>query len=213
MHKLFRKRKGPDVVERPGFYSPRLLYWFLQFESPFTLTLFTSVDDHRHQRPSHSCTWVLRNRRSFKRCPFSTTQSSALSKSKSLKLASRYRHSLHLRMAPHNDIEAFHEVLRSSRRILALCGAGLSASSGLPTFRGPGGYWRNHDATKLATLRAFRTDPGLVWLFYGYRRHMSSTAQPNNGHKALAALAKENTDFLCLTQNVDGELQPSRSTL
>ncbi|KAG6049384.1 hypothetical protein E4U17_006847 [Claviceps sp. LM77 group G4] len=106
-------------------------------------------------------------------------------------------------MPPHNDVEAFHEVLRSSRRILALCGAGLSASSGLPTFRGPGGYWRNHDATKLATMRAFMTDPGLVWLFYGYRRHSCLRAQPNAGHRALAALAKTNSDFLCLTQNVD----------
>ena len=108
-------------------------------------------------------------------------------------------------MPPHNDVEAFHEVLRSSRRIIALCGAGLSASSGLPTFRGPGGYWRNHDATKLATMRAFMTDPGLVWLFYGYRRHTCLRAKPNAAHRALSALAKANPDFLCLTQNVDSE--------
>ncbi|PHH60377.1 hypothetical protein CDD81_1815 [Ophiocordyceps australis] len=106
-------------------------------------------------------------------------------------------------MAPHNDIDAFHEVLRSSRRILALCGAGLSASSGLPTFRGAGGYWRSHDATKLATMRAFKTDPGIVWLFYGYRRHCCLRAKPNAAHYALAALAKSKSDFLCLTQNVD----------
>ncbi|KAK5987803.1 NAD-dependent protein deacylase [Cladobotryum mycophilum] len=106
-------------------------------------------------------------------------------------------------MAPYNDVEAFHEALRSSRRILALCGAGLSASSGLPTFRGAGGFWRNYDATQLATMRAFRTDPGMVWLFYGYRRHLALKAQPNAAHKALAALARENKDFLCLTQNVD----------
>ncbi|OAQ74041.1 NAD-dependent histone deacetylase, silent information regulator Sir2 [Pochonia chlamydosporia 170] len=106
-------------------------------------------------------------------------------------------------MPPHNDVEAFHEVLRSSRRILALCGAGLSASSGLPTFRGAGGLWRMHEATKLATMRAFMTDPGLVWLFYGYRRHLALTSKPNPGHRALAALANKNPDFLCLTQNVD----------
>ncbi|CAI6081564.1 hypothetical protein V2G26_011495 [Clonostachys chloroleuca] len=103
----------------------------------------------------------------------------------------------------HNDIEAFHAVLRSSRRILALCGAGLSASSGLPTFRGAGGLWRNFDATNLATPRAFAMDPGLVWLFYGYRRHMCLKAKPNDAHKALAALAREMPNFLCLTQNVD----------
>jgi NAD-dependent SIR2 family protein deacetylase len=108
-------------------------------------------------------------------------------------------------MPRHNDIQAFHEVLRSSRRILALCGAGLSASSGLPTFRDAGGYWRNHDATKLATMEAFMMDPGLVWLFYGYRRHQSLIKQPNPGHKALAELAQRNPNFLCLTQNVDSE--------
>lgn len=108
-------------------------------------------------------------------------------------------------MAPHNDIEAFHEVLRSSRRILALCGAGLSASSGLPTFRGAGGFWRNYDATQLATVRAFKMDPGMVWLFYAYRRHLALKAEPNSGHRALAALARRNPDFLCLTQNVDSE--------
>ncbi|KAH6610633.1 nad-dependent histone deacetylase, partial [Trichoderma cornu-damae] len=106
-------------------------------------------------------------------------------------------------MAPHNDVEAFHHVLRLSRRILALCGAGLSASSGLPTFRGAGGLWRNYDATQLATVRAFKMDPGMVWLFYAYRRHLGLKAKPNAAHKALAALARQNPDFLCLTQNVD----------
>ncbi|KAK2064846.1 Sir2 family protein [Colletotrichum caudatum] len=110
-------------------------------------------------------------------------------------------------MAPRNDVAAFHEALRSSRRVLALCGAGLSASSGLPTFRGAGGIWRNHDATALATMDAFSRDPGLVWLFYAYRRHMALNAQPNPAHYALAALAEKNPDFLCLTQNVD-DLSP-----
>jgi hypothetical protein len=101
-------------------------------------------------------------------------------------------------MAPHNDVEAFHEALRSSKRILALCGAGLSA-------RGAGGLWRNHDATSLATPDAFDDDPGLVWMFYGYRRHMALRAQPNPAHYALAKLAEKNKDFLCLTQNVDSK--------
>jgi NAD-dependent SIR2 family protein deacetylase len=108
-------------------------------------------------------------------------------------------------MAPHNDVGAFHEALRSSKRILALCGAGLSASSGLPTFRGAGGLWRNHDATSLATMSAFKNDAGLVWLFYNYRRHMCLRAEPNPAHYALAALAEKNKDFLCLTQNVDSK--------
>lgn len=105
--------------------------------------------------------------------------------------------------ARHNNVEAFHEVLRSSRRILALCGAGLSASSGLATFRGAGGYWRNYDATALASYNAFKRDPGLVWLFYAYRRHMALQAKPNAAHHALTALAQKRPEFLCLTQNVD----------
>jgi len=103
----------------------------------------------------------------------------------------------------YKNVAAFHQKLRDSKRILAICGAGLSAASGLPTFRGPGGLWRNHKATELATPAAFARDPGLVWLFYAYRRHMALTAKPNAGHYALAALAKKHPDFLCLSQNVD----------
>lgn len=113
------------------------------------------------------------------------------------------------RKSPHNNMNHFHAALRSSRRIIALCGAGLSASSGLPTFRGAGGLWRNNDATALATPRAFKTDPGLVWLFYGYRRHMSLVAEPNDAHRALAALADNVDHFLCLTQNVDSRFDSS----
>ncbi|OIW24844.1 DHS-like NAD/FAD-binding domain-containing protein [Coniochaeta ligniaria NRRL 30616] len=108
----------------------------------------------------------------------------------------------------YSSLPTFHARLRSAHRILALCGAGLSAASGLPTFRGAGGYWRNHEATALATPEAFAADPGLVWLFYAYRRHMALKAVPNAGHRALAALAERaegvGVDFLCLSQNVDG---------
>lgn len=108
-------------------------------------------------------------------------------------------------MAPRTSIEDFQDLIKSSNRILALCGAGLSASSGLPTFRGAGGLWRNHDPTDLATPEAFESDPALVWLFYAWRRHLCLQAEPNAGHRALAELATRKKDFLCLTQNVDGE--------
>jgi len=87
---------------------------------------------------------------------------------------------------------------------MALCGAGLSAASGLGTFRGAGGMWRNYQATSLATPEAFEKDPGLVWLFYSYRRHMALQAKPNAGHYALTELSKKMPDFVTLTQNVDG---------
>ncbi|RYP52094.1 hypothetical protein DL768_002644 [Monosporascus sp. mg162] len=107
-------------------------------------------------------------------------------------------------MAARTSVAEFRELVNSSTRILALCGAGLSAASGLPTFRGAGGLWRNHEATSLATPEAFEADPALVWLFYAWRRHMALKARPNRGHYALAELAKKKDGFLCLTQNVDG---------
>ncbi|KAM3428589.1 hypothetical protein MY4824_008737 [Beauveria thailandica] len=72
-------------------------------------------------------------------------------------------------------------------------------------FAAPGGYWRNHDALQLDTPQAFKADPGMVWLFYGYRRHTALRAKPNPVHQAMAALARENKDFLCLMQNVDSK--------
>ncbi|KAH6690691.1 Sir2 family protein [Plectosphaerella plurivora] len=106
---------------------------------------------------------------------------------------------------PSSDVAAFHALLsrNPSPRILALCGAGLSASSGLPTFRGAGGLWRNKEAVALANFDAFTRDPAQVWLFYAYRRHAALTVKPNAAHRALAALAEKQEHFLCLTQNVD----------
>ncbi|KAJ5105772.1 SIR2 family histone deacetylase [Penicillium alfredii] len=102
------------------------------------------------------------------------------------------------------DLQSFTEYLRGCKRILALLGAGISASSGLPTFRGAGGLWRSYDATSLATPEAFEANPGLVWQFYSYRRHMALKAEPNKAHYALAELSKKNKDFITLSQNVDG---------
>jgi NAD+-dependent protein deacetylase sirtuin 5 len=102
------------------------------------------------------------------------------------------------------QIESFKKHLESSDSILALLGAGLSAASGLPTFRGAGGMWKNHEATSLATEEAFEEDPGLVWQFYSHRRHMALKAEPNPAHFALAELAKRKKNFITLSQNVDG---------
>jgi hypothetical protein len=108
-------------------------------------------------------------------------------------------------VVPPKDLESFQQHLAESTRILALLGAGLSASSGLPTFRGAGGLWRTHDATSLATPGAFERDPGLVWQFYSYRRHMALQAKPNPAHYALAELARKKDAFITLSQNVDGK--------
>jgi len=88
-------------------------------------------------------------------------------------------------------------------RVLVLTGAGVSAESGIPTFRGKDGYWRNLDPAKLATPDAFARDPQLVWDWYRERRRRIRNAQPNAAHEAIARLAHHADEFLLVTQNVD----------
>jgi NAD-dependent deacetylase len=88
-------------------------------------------------------------------------------------------------------------------RVLVLTGAGVSAESGIPTFRGKDGYWRNLDPAKLATPEAFERDPKLVWQWYRERRERIRNAQPNAAHHAIAKLAQHADEFLLVTQNVD----------
>ena len=108
-----------------------------------------------------------------------------------------------LNISPH-DYNTFVSHLKSSTRILALLGAGLSAPSGIPTFPGQGGLWRNHNAMDLATPEAFAKDPSLVWQFFNYRRQKALQAKPNRAHIALARLAEKKPGFLAITQNIDG---------
>jgi NAD-dependent deacetylase len=84
-----------------------------------------------------------------------------------------------------------------------LTGAGISAESGLPTFRGPGGLWRNFRPEQLATPEAFARDPKLVWEWYDWRRSVHAKAESNAGHRALVALEKRAREFCLITQNVD----------
>jgi NAD-dependent SIR2 family protein deacetylase len=88
-------------------------------------------------------------------------------------------------------------------RVLVITGAGVSAESGIPTFRGKDGYWRNLDPAKLATPEAFARDPSLVWDWYRARRQHIRKAQPNPAHQAIVKLAAQAGEFLLLTQNVD----------
>src|SRR5947208_3657731 len=88
-------------------------------------------------------------------------------------------------------------------RVLVITGAGVSAESGIPTFRGKEGYWRNLDPIKLATPEAFARDPKLVWQWYRERRQRIRNAQPNAAHEAIAKLAQYADEFLLVTQNVD----------
>ena len=85
-----------------------------------------------------------------------------------------------------------------------MSGAGVSAASGIPTFRGPGGLWRTHRPEQLATPQAFRRDPSLVWEWYDWRRQQVAVCQPNRAHEVLAAWSRQYEGFTLITQNVDG---------
>ena len=95
-------------------------------------------------------------------------------------------------------------MLREDGPMLALTGAGVSAESGLATFRGPGGMWEGRNPVELATPEAFRADPLTVWRFYAWRRAQAAAAAPNPAHTALAAIERAREAFLLVTQNVDG---------
>ena len=102
------------------------------------------------------------------------------------------------------NLEEVKEWLRRARSVAVLTGAGISAESGVPTFRGDGGLWREYKAEDLATPEAFARDPKLVWEWYDWRRGLIAKAAPNAGHKALVQLEIRTPRFTLITQNVDG---------
>ena len=95
-------------------------------------------------------------------------------------------------------------LLRDAERIVVLTGAGISAESGVPTFRGDGGLWKSYRAEDLATPGAFARDARLVWEWYGWRREIVQRCVPNGAHVSLAEKAKQHTGVVIATQNVDG---------
>jgi NAD-dependent deacetylase len=101
------------------------------------------------------------------------------------------------------DIEEIRRRLLGATRITVVTGAGVSAASGVPTFRGAGGLWRNYPAQQLATPEAFARDPALVWEWYAWRRQMIAGCEPNPAHHVIARWS-ERPGFTLITQNVDG---------
>ena len=103
--------------------------------------------------------------------------------------------------------DAARSLIQEASRIAVLTGAGISAESGIPTFRGPGGIWRTYRAEDLATPEAFERDPKMVWEWYDWRRSVIAGIEPNAGHRALAEFEQKlrpSQSFTLITQNVDG---------
>ncbi|MGD8814643.1 MAG: NAD-dependent deacylase, partial [Anaerolineales bacterium] len=88
--------------------------------------------------------------------------------------------------------------------LVVLTGAGISAESGIPTFRGNGGLWERHRVVDLATPESFQRDPELVWRFYNWRREMVAGCRPNQAHETLAEIERLIPNFTLITQNIDG---------
>lgn len=108
------------------------------------------------------------------------------------------------RTASQSQLAQARDWMAAARSVAVLTGAGVSAESGIPTFRGPGGLWRNFRPEELATPGAFARDPRLVWEWYDWRRAIVARAEPNAGHHALAELERRAPEFCLITQNVDG---------
>ncbi|XP_076134201.1 NAD-dependent protein deacylase sirtuin-5, mitochondrial [Alosa pseudoharengus] len=108
---------------------------------------------------------------------------------------------------PSSDLVEFRKIFAKAQHIAIITGSGVSAESGVPTFRGEGGYWRKWQAQDLATPSAFSRSPSLVWEFYHYRREVMLSKKPNAAHIAIAEcetrLSKQGRSVVVITQNID----------
>ncbi len=102
------------------------------------------------------------------------------------------------------NLEQARQWLAGATSLAVLTGAGISAESGIPTFRGADGLWKDFKPEDLATPEAFARDPRLVWEWYNWRRELIKKAQPNPAHRALVKLEIKIAHFTLITQNVDG---------
>lgn len=107
-------------------------------------------------------------------------------------------------MTKRKGVDVLASRLRRATRLTVLTGAGVSAASGVPTFRGPGGLWKNFRPEELATPEAFARDPRLVWEWYDWRRQLVSRCRPNRAHEVIARWSRRYPVFRLVTQNVDG---------
>ncbi len=109
------------------------------------------------------------------------------------------------------DKKELTEKLKQAKSLAVLTGAGISAESGVPTFRGKDGLWKQYRAEELATPQAFAANPKLVWEWYDWRRSIIYPLSPNAAHTTIAKLEKYYDNFTVITQNVDGLHQKAGS--
>lgn len=102
------------------------------------------------------------------------------------------------------ELQTAIELLKAQAPTVVITGAGVSNESGVPTFRGAGGLWRNYRAEDLATPAAFARNPQLVWEWYEMRRKICAAAEPGAAHRTIADMERRLPEFLLITQNVDG---------
>lgn len=114
-------------------------------------------------------------------------------------------------MSEKENMTSLVNILLDVKKVAVLTGAGISAESGIPTFRGKDGLWKTYRAEELATPAAFHHDPKLVWEWYDWRRGIIGSKEPNPGHKVLARWEKIFSDFSLITQNIDGLHEKSGS--
>jgi NAD-dependent deacetylase len=107
-------------------------------------------------------------------------------------------------MQTEDSISRLAKHIQPTSRLSLLTGAGISAASGVPTFRGKEGLWKSYSPQELATPQAFQKNPKLVWEWYDWRRGLISKCDPNKAHHVLALWSKRYAGFTLITQNVDG---------
>ena len=115
-------------------------------------------------------------------------------------------------MVNNEDIDSLVRILQNTERVVVLTGAGISAESGIPTFRGQDGLWKTYRAEELATPTAFHHNPQLVWEWYDWRRGIIGVKEPNSGHRVIARWETVFPSLNLITQNVDGLHQRAGST-
>ncbi len=114
-------------------------------------------------------------------------------------------------MSESNNFSSLAASLKKAVKISVLTGSGISAESGIPTFRGKEGLWKQYRAEELATPQAFADDPAMVWGWYDWRRGLIASKQPNPGHRVLTEWENIFPEFTLITQNIDGLHQKSGS--